>query len=98
VLALPSPSPTAPAGTPAPQASPAQGLLFVSASPWAWVAVDGLHVGETPFRPIPLPPGAHDVQLTYPAYRPFHRRVVIRAGETFTLRHDWNTMGVRVSR
>jgi hypothetical protein len=62
------------------------------------VAVDGTRVGETPLRAIPLPPGTHDVELTYPAYHPFRRRVVIRPGETYTLRHDWAAMGVRLSR
>jgi hypothetical protein len=70
----------------------------VNATPWAWVAVDGARVGETPFRPIALAPGPHDVELTYPSYRPFRRRVMIRAGETYTLRHDWASMGVRLSR
>jgi serine/threonine protein kinase len=97
-----APATTIPAPAPSPTATPEQpaveeqrGALFVAARPWAWVAVDGVHVGETPFRAIPLVPGPHDVELRYPSYKPFRRRVVIKAGETYTLRHDWSSMGVR---
>jgi hypothetical protein len=57
--------------------------------------VDGRYIGETPFRALPLDPGAHDVELRYPGYRPFKRKVTIHPGETFTLRHDWTSDGVR---
>jgi serine/threonine protein kinase len=102
LVPVPSASPAAaPPPSPAdkaPPQAPAQGRLFVSARPWAWVAVDGVPVGETPFRAIALAPGPHDVELRHPSYRPFHRRIVVKEGETYTLRHDWASMGIRQGR
>jgi hypothetical protein len=57
--------------------------------------VDGRYIGETPLPALPLDVGPHEVVLRYPRYRPFKRKVTIRPGETFTLRHDWTSEGVR---
>jgi hypothetical protein len=94
---VPTPEPTAlptPA-TPAPSPALSKGALLVSAQPWAWVHVDGRYIDQTPFRALPLDAGPHEVELRYPGFRPFKRKVTIRAGETFTLRLDWTSEGVR---
>jgi serine/threonine protein kinase len=87
--------PTVPSATPATPAPPLEGWLLVLPKPWAEVTVDGRVVGQTPLARIPLPPGSHSVILTHPHYRPFTRRVEIRAGETTTIRLDLATDGVR---
>jgi tRNA A-37 threonylcarbamoyl transferase component Bud32 len=42
------------------------GLLYVNATPWAHVAVDGRTVGETPLT-VSLPPGRHRVRAVHPS-------------------------------
>ena len=62
------------------------GGLRVTASPWAFVKVDGQQVETTPFaRAIPLPPGKHWVTLTHPDAPPVEREVTIAPGEIVTL-------------
>jgi serine/threonine-protein kinase len=88
------PTPSSPlAPPPAPLASP--GALLVVVRPWADVAIDGVVVGQTPLRRIPLAPGPHSVLLSHPDFQPFPRRVTIREGETFRLTVDLATEGVR---
>jgi len=77
-------SDAAPAAAPpdaAARAAPA--LLSVNAIPWANVRLDGRALGTTPRRNVPLPAGAHNLELDCP---PLGRsvRVPIRAvaGET----------------
>ena len=99
-LAPPSPRETAVAPvvpTPAPPtpAPPVQGWLKILPTPWAYVSVDGLSLGETPLPPIALPPGSHSVVLTHPDYPRIIRKVEIRAGETTTIRPDLATEGKR---
>jgi len=101
----PSPAPTEPAPTPTlptspaaseePAATPAFGFLQVGVTPWADVVVDREIVGQTPLPPIRLAPGVHDVLLNHPDFRPFPRRVTIRAGETLRLIVDLTSDGIR---
>jgi serine/threonine-protein kinase len=99
--AYPSPrepvvAPTAPASVaPATPAPPRDGWLLVLPKPWAEVTVDGRVVGQTPLARIALSPGPHSVVLTHPDFRPFTRKVDIRAGQTTTIRLDLTTDGVR---
>ena len=90
--ALPVPSPAA---TPTPEPA---GALLVVVRPWADVSVDGVPIGQTPLKEVPLEPGPHQVLLTHPDYRPFPRRVSIRPGETLRLVVDLRVDGVRRSR
>jgi len=87
-----------PSSTPTPSpspATPAEGRLLVVVTPWADVSIDGVPVGQTPLKALPLPPGTHAVLLTHPAYQPYPRRVAIRSGETFRLVVDLPSDGVR---
>ncbi|HET7293634.1 MAG TPA: serine/threonine-protein kinase [Vicinamibacteria bacterium] len=88
----PAPSPTA---EPSASLAPAVGWLQIGVTPWADVVVDGEIVGQTPMPPIPLTPGVHDVMLNHPDFRPFPRRVTIRAGEKLRLVVDLASDGVR---
>jgi serine/threonine-protein kinase len=97
---VPAPSPTAasaasPSLSPTPAPLPSPGALLVVVRPWADVAIDGVVVGQTPLRRIPLAPGPHSVLLSHPDFQPFPRRVTIREGETFRLTVDLATEGVR---
>jgi len=90
-VATPTPSPS-----PSPSPSkPAEGSLLVLVRPWADVSIDGVPVGQTPLKALPLPPGPHSVLLTHPDYNPYPRRVTIRSGETFRLVLDLPVDGVR---
>jgi serine/threonine-protein kinase len=83
---------------PSPPTTPAVGWLLVLPKPWADVMVDARMVGQAPLPKIPLSPGTHSVVLTNPAYKPFTRRVEIRAGEVTELRFDFAEEGVRTPR
>jgi serine/threonine-protein kinase len=90
--------PPTPSSTPTPSPSPArpaEGHLLVLVTPWADVSIDGVPVGLTPLKALPLPPGPHAVLLTHPDYKPYPRRVTIRTGETFRLEVDLRSDGVR---
>src|SRR5262245_18260700 len=87
--------PAAPLGQQPSSVPPAVGWLLVQVTPWADVAIDNRFVDQTPMPPIPLEPGAHDVLLTHPDFRPYPRRVTIRAGEKFRLVVDLTVDGIR---
>jgi hypothetical protein len=60
-------TPKAPAPlTTTPDAMRKNGLLSVSATPWAEVRLDGKLLGSTPRRSLPLRPGKHTLQLSCP--------------------------------
>jgi serine/threonine-protein kinase len=52
--------------TATPDAVRRNGLLSVSATPWAEVRLDGKLLGSTPRRSLPLRPGKHTLQLSCP--------------------------------
>jgi serine/threonine-protein kinase len=62
-----------------------RGFLEVRVFPWARVTVDGKALGLTPFRPLSLYEGVHEVVLEHPEHgrRAVSARVV--AGETEVL-------------
>jgi serine/threonine-protein kinase len=75
------------AGEPPVSLSPEEaGRLTVSAEPWAYVHVDGVHVLTTPAaRAIPLTPGRHYVKYTNPYFASVEHEVIAEPGETL---HD----------
>jgi tRNA A-37 threonylcarbamoyl transferase component Bud32 len=81
-------APASPA--PAPVTGPARadarrpGLLYVNATPWAQVTVDGRAVGETPLT-VPLPPGRHRVRAVHPSLGAAETTLDVREG----LRSAW---------
>lgn len=62
----PDSQPSAAAGTSTPDAGRKNGLLSVSATPWAEVRLDGKLLGVTPRRSLPLRLGKHTLQLSCP--------------------------------
>jgi serine/threonine protein kinase len=98
VAPTPAPPPSSVASAaPVPPATavPRAGGLLVVVRPWADVSVDGVHRGQTPLGRLEVPPGAHQVVLTHPDYRPWVRRVTVEAGETVRLTVDLRVEGVR---
>jgi hypothetical protein len=90
---LPAPPPTTVA--PPTTTAPVAGGLLVLVRPWADVSVDGVHRGQTPLGRLEVPPGAHQVVLTHPDYRPWVRRLTVDPGETVRLTVDLRVEGVR---
>jgi tRNA A-37 threonylcarbamoyl transferase component Bud32 len=65
-------------GAPAPEAA-GEGELYVNATPWAQVTVDGRTVGETPVK-LRLATGAHAVRVSHPRFGARDRVIDVRAG------------------
>jgi len=88
--ASPRPVPTADAGAatsssaPAPaQASGAK--LFVNASPWGQLFLDGILIGNTPKANVDVSVGTHLVRVVRPGFAPFERTIRVTDGETVRL-------------
>ncbi len=66
-------------------------MLYVNATPWARVVVDGRPMGETPLE-LSLPAGKHRLRAVHPSYGSSEALVEIRAGRrsnwTPTLRRE----------
>lgn len=85
-LAPPASSTTAspPADTPPAdpdRPAPAPGRLVVVAEPWAAVRVDGRLVGTTPFAPLALPAGPHEVTFENPEFPRHTVAVRVESGD-----------------
>jgi serine/threonine protein kinase len=74
----------APADAP-PAAGTSPGRLFVNATPWGQVFVDGQSIGNTPRANIQLPAGTHRLRIVREGYDPFERTITVGAGETVRL-------------
>jgi copper chaperone CopZ len=55
------------------------GVLFINATPWADVFVDGRNVGVTPLGNVAVAVGNHDVMFRHPQFGERHRTVVVGA-------------------
>ena len=77
----------APAPAPAPAAAPAgePGRLFVNASPWGQVFIDGQPVGNTPRANLPVPPGTHTIRIVREGFETFERTLQVAPGEAVRL-------------
>jgi serine/threonine protein kinase len=100
VAPMPPPASAAPtipataAATAAPDAPSADpGWLLVAALPWANVYVDGVEKGTTPRDKFPLSAGRHQVVIEYPGYERHEETVLIRAGQTETLKFNFLKQG-----
>ena len=86
-----APQPTAaPRAAATPSAVPAAagadaGRLFVNASPWGQLYVDGQLVGNTPKANLSLSPGSHAVRVVREGYEPFERTIQVAAGQSVRL-------------
>jgi hypothetical protein len=61
------------------------GKLFVSATPWGQLYIDGQLVGNTPKANVPLATGLHAIRVLREGYEPFDRIVRVEAGQTVRL-------------
>ncbi len=77
---------TTPATTPAnpPPAAPTgePGRLFVNASPWGTVHLDGVLLGNTPRANIEVTPGQHTLRVSRPGFETIERVIRVAPGET----------------
>jgi serine/threonine protein kinase len=74
-------------GLEVPPASSGQGILFVNATPWAEVHVDGFLAGYTP-REMRLAAGAHRLKLVHPTRGTVVKDTEVRAGERVRVETD----------
>ncbi|MGA2384290.1 MAG: serine/threonine-protein kinase [Gemmatimonadales bacterium] len=84
--ARPRPEPSnaaAPRAAPAPAAD--SGRLFVSATPWGQLYVDGQLVGNTPKANLSLAAGAHTIRIARDGFEPFERSIQIEPGQVVRL-------------
>jgi len=80
----PAPASSAPASTaPAPVTGGAK--LFINASPWGLVSIDGNAVGNTPRANVDLAPGSHTIRVSRAGYATWERTVRVAAGETLRI-------------
>ncbi len=62
---------------------PAQ--LFVNASPWGTIYLDGKSIGNTPKANVEMMPGVHTIRIERDGFEPFEREVTVKAGEVIRL-------------
>ncbi|HEY2804917.1 MAG TPA: serine/threonine-protein kinase, partial [Gemmatimonadales bacterium] len=79
----PSSAPSA-APSAAPSSAPAAGggTLFVNASPWGQLYIDGQLVGNTPKANLAVSAGPHTIRVQREGFNPAERSVRVGAGET----------------
>ncbi len=78
-IVVPQPRPTREIVPPV----PAQ--LFVNASPWGTVYIDGEAIGNTPKASVEIMPGVHTIRIERDGFEPFEREVSVKAGEVIRL-------------
>jgi serine/threonine protein kinase len=77
-----------PPARPVPPPTPAStepGKLFVNATPWGQLYIDGQLAGNTPKANLPLAVGLHAIRVLREGYEPFDRIVRVEAGQTVRL-------------
>ena len=81
-----APAAAAPATAPAPAAGESGGArVFVNASPWGQVFIDGALIGNTPRANIALAPGNHTIRVSRAGFVTWERSVRVAAGDTLRL-------------
>ena len=58
----------------------AAGHLFVGATPWGELYIDGRLVGHTPMAALPIAAGWHQVRIVRDGFAPFEQRVQVAPG------------------
>jgi len=61
------------------------GHLFINATPWGRIYVNGVLVGNTPKGAIPVTPGTHRVRIVRDGYAPFERTVSVVSDQNLRL-------------
>lgn len=82
-------TPITPSAASAPAATPSTAIasarLFVNASPWGQVHIDGVLVGNTPRPNIPLAAGSHALRVSREGFVTFERTIRVAAGDTLRI-------------
>ncbi len=73
-------APRPPAQPRRPPAVVAAGRLFVGATPWGELYIDGRLVGHTPMAALPIAAGWHQVRIVRDGFAPFEQRVQVAPG------------------
>jgi len=86
--AVPRPSARAPVrkAPPAPRATAVSpgalpGRLFINATPWGQVYVDGELLGNTPRVDVPISPGAHRLRVVRDGFEPYELAIRVQPGQ-----------------
>jgi eukaryotic-like serine/threonine-protein kinase len=83
-----SPAPSArsaPKVAPRRPVAPALGRLFINATPWGEVYIDGLPIGNTPKAAVPVAPGTHRVRVVREGFEAFERTIQVGSGQDVRL-------------
>ncbi len=78
-----APRPAAP--TPAAVAPASPGRLFVNASPWGELYIDGQFIGNTPKADLTLSPGLHTIRVVRDGFEAFERQLEVASGQVIRL-------------
>lgn len=70
---------------PAARPAPPPGRLFVNATPWGQLYIDGQLVGNTPQANLEIPAGAHRVRIARDGFQPFERTIQVAPGQEVRL-------------
>lgn len=70
-----------PAGAAAAASLLAPGRLFINATPWGQVYVDGELIGNTPRIDVPLPPGPHQLRVVRDGFQPYEVSIRVATGQ-----------------
>lgn len=97
----PSPPPKRPAGAattpstsvrrPTPSAPPPDAALqqparlFINATPWGELSIDGQSMGNTPKADLQVLPGTHRLRVSRDGFDPWERVITVRPGETLRI-------------
>jgi serine/threonine-protein kinase len=65
----------------APQPLAVPGRLFINATPWGQVYVDGGPLGNTPLVNVPVSPGAHRLRVVHDGFQPYEVAIHVQSGQ-----------------
>jgi hypothetical protein len=80
-----SPPRSARATTPPPPPVQAPATLFLNATPWGALYVDGELVGNTPQANVRVTPGKHRIRIVRDGFVPFEQDIEVATGDTLRL-------------
>lgn len=79
------PDSTPPAATPSAPVTANGAKLFINATPWGQVSIDGFVIGNTPRANVDLTAGSHTIRVTRAGFATWERTVRVAAGETLRI-------------
>ena len=64
---------------------PTPGRLYISATPWGQLRIDGVLIGNTPRSDYPIEPGLHVIRIERTGFAPFEREIEVESGQEIRL-------------